>query len=49
MLAQTVKIIWVQFLSEKRLDEKSILEFTACVSEFQLKSDSIYAENLKTS
>lgn len=48
MLAHTVKITWMQFFSEQYLDEKSILEFTACVSEFQIKSDPIYAENLKT-
>lgn len=48
MLTPTVKIIWVQFFSEQCLEEKSILEFTACVSEFQIKSDPIYTENLKT-
>lgn len=41
-----MKIIWVQFY-EQCLDEKSILEFTACVSEFQIRSDLIYTENVK--
>lgn len=48
ILAQMVKIIWVSLFSEKCLDEKNILEFTTSVSEFQIKSDPIYTENVKT-
>lgn len=48
ILAQMVKIIWVSLFSEKCLDEKNILEFPTSVSEFQIKSDPIYTENVKT-